>query len=154
MSTKSDSILLHFLVAILVIGSATFILYLNIQRPYLSYPQLPLRISLDSNGNKNTFKVGDSVILDVPRNNASSSVRVYITSRKLVRLDKRQKDILLPAVGASVDPGFSEIKSALTTVPNKTEPGTYIIVGISEIPARFRDPFIVTWQSESFQIVQ
>lgn len=144
MSVQTDRYLLYvvtFLVALLMaFGLWAYFL----QRPTLSYPQPQLLV-------KREPKAGEPVTLIVERCNSSGDRQVYLISRRLVRLDKKQRDKILETSPVDVPPGCSTAESNANVIPVGTVPGQYMVAGISIVPGIGRT-FLVEWHSAPFQV--
>ena len=118
-----------------------------IERPYLSYANLPLPVLSP------TVKPGEAVRLLVKRCNTEDGPRAYNVARTLVPLygDGNGLPYVIPASAATVLPGCTTVESQLNVIPAGVPPGRYYIDGVAEVRGTFRS-FVVGWQSQPFDV--
>ena len=128
-----------------VIFAAVFIYALFLERPYLSYPTLPMRVI------GTTFQAGDMVPIEVQRCNSAVEEKTFLSSRALVNvvtnLPVEPKMSLIEAKPGCTD----KFTNASVRIPIDTPPGIYHYAGRSDINGLLRT-FDVNWYTQDFEV--
>ena len=114
-----------------------------IEKPYLSYENLPFQVMTKP-------KAGEVVELLVERCNRSKKAESYNTTRSLLNVTTKVP-ITLPDSRVTIEPGCFRGVSKLNKLPEKTPPGTYKLTGTALIQGSILR-FEVPWYSEPFEI--
>ena len=132
-------------VAVLIFVSTMFYA-MFLEQPYLSYPNMPMRVI------GSTFHVGDVVPVEFQRCNSDPEAKSFLSSRALINTITRVPEIpILTFIEAK--PGCTEIEiSALNVIPAGTKPGIYHYGGRSDINGLLRT-FDVRWYTQDFEVV-
>lgn len=126
--------------------------YLFLEPPFLTYENLPFKVR------GTVFHPGDTVPMMVNRCSSSSTVRNYVLSHTLIRVDKPQEEIILPSTVVAIRPGCESAVTMVNFVPKTWEDkpfpaGTYRMDGYAEVQATIR-AVSVHWHSEPFEVTQ
>jgi len=126
--------------------------YLFLEQPFLSYEDLPFKVE------GKVFHPGDIVPMMVNRCSSSSTVRNYVLSHTLIRVDKPQEEMILPSTVIAIRPGCNSAVTMVNFVPKAWEdkpfpPGIYYMDGYAEVQATIR-AVSVHWRSETFEVTQ
>lgn len=114
-----------------------------IEKPYLSYENLPFQVMTKP-------KAGEVVELLVERCNNSKKTQSYNTTRAVLNL-KTKEVITLADARVSIDSGCHRGVSRLNKLPDKLPAGLYKISGVALIQGSILR-FEVPWYSEPFEI--
>ena len=114
-----------------------------IEKPYLSYENLPFQVMTKP-------KAGEVVELLVERCNSSKKAQSYNTSRAVLNL-KTKEVITLADARVSIESGCHRGVSRLNKLPEKLPAGLYKISGVALVPGSVIR-FEVPWYSEPFEI--
>lgn len=129
-----------------IIFTAVFLYALFLDRPYLSYPELPMRVI------GTTFHAGDVVPVEVYRCNSAIEPRTFMSSRALVNvLTQLPVEPVVSLIEAK--PGCAErFINVSNRIPVNTPPGIYHYAGRSEINGLLRT-FDVIWATQDFEVL-
>lgn len=116
-----------------------------IEPPYLSYQGLPFEVL-------NSPRPGQQVQIMSWRCNSSATMRTYPSTRVLERIDAPQDTIKLPPVVVALQPGCHKGPSTLSTIPDGTPAGRYVLHGEAEVAGTIRTS-IVPWQTRPFEVM-
>lgn len=115
------------------------------ERPYLTYQNLPFPPELQR------VKPGQVMPLTVIRCSSASTIKSYLITHELERLDVATPNVLMKSEPTSIKPGCHQSTSLINLVPIATPPGTYRVVGVAVVDGLFHT-FPVPWHSQSFEV--
>lgn len=128
-----------------------------LEKPFLSYPNLPFEIACGTHKcaageNPGPVKAGTAVSIIVTRCSSSDKERSYAITHALTNAASHQIS-LLPSSIVGATPGCNETISNVNIIPPGTPPGEYYVSGYAEVPGTFRS-FLVPWRSATFEVVK
>lgn len=135
----------HQLIVIIVSVTLGLVWTLLANRPYLSYPELPLKVTAKQ------VRAGQAIPLRVARMSTSDGIEEYTISRGIKNLDNGAFTIL-KATKVPVPQGYSEGPSSAHILPLETPPGRSKLVGTARIQGWLR-VFLVPFESEEFEVL-
>ena len=140
--------LAYYLTAVVICVFVVFMYSVFFERPWLVYKNVPFPPVAHK------IHAGDVIPLHVERCNSSAVRRVYRFSHALVSNDRpRELPLTLPESMGFVAPGCQEFDSDANTIPLGTTPGTYHIIGLSEINMTV-GTVLVEWYSQTFEVIK
>lgn len=130
--------------ALIASAVGTLFYMMVLEKPYLSYENLPLPTVLAS------VKPGEIMPLRVVRCNSDDVPHSYPLSHSLYNLDTGVYT-LLQGFSVMISPGCDDAVSRLNRMPIDLPPGHYQLFGAAEIRGTIRT-FVVDWHSEPFKV--
>lgn len=132
-----------FIISILSLATMIF-WYLIFEKPPLNYENSPFHVI------GGPFKGGDTVTYIVKKCNNNDQIISYIVTQGLKSIDGNY--ILgLGSTAIISEPGCKKSISHITVLPKNLSPGTYQIIGRSEVPGTVKMHF-VPWETEVFVV--
>lgn len=132
--------------ALINVVSIVIVAYFGFLQPsWLTFTNLPLPVAHD-------VIPGGPIVVTASRCNTSGAGRVYLASRRMVRVDQAQPDITLGAAAVPVQAGCTTITSDRLIAPTFTPLGVYELHGDDEVSGTWRTTH-VDWQSQRFNVV-
>lgn len=119
--------------------------FLLLERPYLSYRNLPFPVVAQP------VRPGDTVSLNVARCNSDRIPHNYATTHSVQNLDTGVV-LLLPDVEVMILPGCTIGESRINKLPDHLFPGRYRVYGMAEVRGTLRTHYI-DWYSEPFTVL-
>lgn len=99
-----------------------------------------------------TAHVGGPILITLERCNSDDEEREYSVTRRLIRLDLEQPDIVLPAGISPAPAGCTKEISRRNSVPADTPPGRYLLRGTDTVRGTWR-VVRIRWRSQPFDIL-
>ncbi len=137
--------LLRVFVTMFLISATLYIYATRIERPYLSYQNLPFPPLLER------VRPGEIVPLSVERCSSAKVIKAYRTTHALRNVKTRELEIQTD-VQVTIDPGCHRGVSKINLIPLGTKPGIYTAVGIATVEGAFTK-HEVPWYSEPFEVI-
>ena len=140
---KALNVLMAIATALIASVVLIFIWANYIEKPYLSYGNLPFEVITKP-------RVGEVIELRVERCNSTNKTQSYNTTRAVLNL-KTKEVITMADARVSIDSGCHRGPSRLNKLPDKLPAGLYKISGVALVPGSVIR-FEVPWYSEPFEI--
>jgi hypothetical protein len=135
--------------AIIISMVGTIFGYLFFEKPWLRYTNIPFPV-LETYGYP-----GKIMPVHVVRCNDDNVPHIYTITRTLERVVQRvePKDyMVMPDVTVQILPGCSEADAVIHIIPVSTRPGTWRLIGVSEIRGVLVS-HLVEWRSVPFTVL-
>lgn len=130
----------------MLLTGAVLIYLTLIEKPYLSYPTLPIPVV------KKAVYPGDILEIKVTRCNASNSRKAYTSTRFLDNTGDDQEVLVFELVGVIAPPGCVTSISRAHRIPDSTAEGEYQLTGVATVTGIIRN-FYVEWYTEPFRVL-
>ena len=142
--SKTRSVLLTIFTLLLMLLTATYVYSTWLERPYLSYDNLPFpALSKAEPGKRLAIQVG--------RCSSSNVTETYKTTHG-IRNEVTGQSIVLPSVSVAIKPGCMLEISKINVVPEEAKPGFYSFYGVSQVRG-LMTMHEVPWNSETFEVL-
>lgn len=143
--SKRPKLLAALMLSLMGVAMLALFYFLFLEQPYLVYRNVPFPAVAQK------VRAGEVVPLRVSLCNNAPEPHQYTVSRSLHEVNTKaviyMAAILVPGV-----PGCIEAISLAHTVPKEAPPGTYQVIGQTQVEGTLRN-FRVDWLSQPFQVV-